>query len=148
MDVIIRNIKLEDLEDIMEIELEAFTTPWSRHAFEMEISGNDLAEYIVAEVGGKVIGYGGVWLIVDEGHITNIAVAKSHQGKGIGDKLIKGLIHVCEDKKIYNITLEVRKTNTVAQNLYIKYGFINCGIRPNYYADDKEDAVIMWRNIR
>lgn len=140
-------MELEDLDQIMEIEKEAFTTPWSRNAFAMEITENLLAKYIVAEVDGKVAGYAGIWLIMDEGHITNIAVKKEHQGQGIGKFLIMGLIDYCKKQSIINMTLEVRKSNIIAQNLYKKYGFIDCGIRPNYYADDHEDAVIMWKTI-
>ncbi|WFA08717.1 ribosomal protein S18-alanine N-acetyltransferase [Tissierella sp. Yu-01] len=147
MKVILREMELEDLDQIMEIENEAFTTPWSRNAFTMEITDNLLAKYIIAEVDGKVAGYAGIWLIIDEGHITNIAVKKEYQGQGIGKYLIMGLIDYCKKQSIINMTLEVRKSNTIAQNLYKKYGFIDCGIRPNYYADDHEDAVIMWKTI-
>jgi ribosomal-protein-alanine N-acetyltransferase len=140
-------MELSDLDQIMEIEKEAFTTPWSRNAFEMEITENLLAKYIVAEVDGKVVGYAGIWLIIDEGHITNIAVKKEYQGQGIGKYLIMGLVDYCKRHSIINMTLEVRKSNIVAQNLYKKFGFKDCGIRPNYYADDHEDAVIMWKTI-
>ncbi len=147
MDVILREMVIEDLDDIMEIEKYAFTTPWSRKAFEQEIVENLLAKYIVAEMDGRVVGYAGIWLIIDEGHITNIAVAKDSRGQGIGKYLMMGLIEFCRKSKINNMTLEVRKSNIVAQNLYKKYGFMDCGIRPNYYADDHEDAVIMWKTI-
>lgn len=148
MDIIIRDMKVSDIDYILDIEKEVFTTPWSRKAFEMEILDNQLAKYVVAQIDGRIVGYGGIWLIIDEGHITNIAVSKEYQGKGIGNKLVEALIKLCQDRDIYSITLEVRKSNIIAQNLYAKYGFENCGIRPNYYSDDNEDAVIMWRNIR
>lgn len=147
MDVILREMLIDDLDDIMDIEKVAFTTPWSRKAFTMEITENLLAKYIVAEIDSKVVGYAGIWLILDEGHITNIAVSNVYRGQGIGKYLMMGLIDFCKKSKIQNMTLEVRKSNIVAQNLYKKYGFLDCGIRPNYYADDHEDAVIMWKTI-
>lgn len=145
MDVIIRAMKEEDIDDIVEIEKEAFSTPWSRESFIIEIRDNLLAKYIVAEVEGKVVGYGGMWLILHEGHITNIAVRQSHKGQGIGSKILEGLIVYCSSRNIDSMTLEVRKSNTVAQNLYKKYGFVDYGIRPKYYSDNNEDAIIMWR---
>ena len=148
MEVIIRNIRLEDLEDIMEVEKEAFTTPWSKEAFKAEINGNDLAYYIVALVEEKVVAYGGIWLIINEGHITNIAVKKEYKGRGIGNKIVEALIYHCVKLGIDNMTLEVRASNHVAIGLYEKYGFLDYGRRPNYYADDGEDAIIMWRTNR
>lgn len=145
MNIIIRNMELKDLDTIIEIEHEAFSTPWSRNAFEVEITENLLAHYLVAVIEEKVVGYAGVWFILDEGHVTNIAVGTKSRGIGVGNKLVECLIDLCNDKGINNMTLEVRKSNTIAQNLYKKYGFIDFGIRPRYYADDNEDAVIMWR---
>lgn len=147
MDVIIRPMELKDLDGVMKIEEEAFSTPWSKEAFLTEIGKNDLAKYILAEKNGEIVGYGGIWLILDEGHITNIAVGNKYRGHGIGNILVEGLILLCQIRGIRNMTLEVRASNTVAQNLYKKYGFVDCGIRPNYYADDNEDAVIMWKTI-
>jgi len=148
MNVILREMEVKDLDEIMDIEQEAFTTPWSKDAFEKEIRDNLLAKYIVAEVDKKVVGYAGIWLIIDEGHITNIAVKKEYQGQGISKYLLMGLIDYCKKRSIINMTLEVRKSNTVAHNLYKKYGFLDCGIRPNYYADNHEDAIIMWKTIK
>ncbi|HEY8363124.1 MAG TPA: ribosomal protein S18-alanine N-acetyltransferase [Tissierellaceae bacterium] len=147
MDIIIRTMELKDLDRVMEIETESFTTPWSRDSFLLEITKNRLAKYVVAEIDGLVVGYGGIWLIIDEGHITNIAVDKRYRGLGIGKKIIEGLIDLCKNNGITSMTLEVRKSNFVAQNLYRKYGFVEAGIRPNYYADDNEDAIIMWKKI-
>ena len=118
--------------------------PWSKEAFAQEIT-NPMAKYVVAEMDNKVIGFAGLWTIVDEGHITNIAVHPDYRGKGIGSKLVKSLIDNSKDWYINDLTLEVRYSNKIAQNLYKKYGFIEEGIRKNYYADNKEDAVIMWR---
>lgn len=147
MEIITRSMRETDLDQIMIIESQSFTTPWSKESFVLEITDNKLAKYIIAEIDGKVVGYGGIWLILDEGHITNIAVGKDYRGKGVGNKIIEALIFYCRDKEIRNMTLEVRESNIVAQNLYKKYGFLEYGIRPNYYSDDHEDAVIMWKTM-
>ena len=145
MDIVIRAMTEEDIDSIVEIEKEAFATPGSKESFLTEIRDNLLAKYIIAEIDNKVVGYGGIWLILTEGHITNIAVKKEYQGLGIGNKLVEGLIIYCTSRGIDSMTLEVRKSNIVAQNLYKKYGFIDYGIRPKYYSDNNEDAIIMWR---
>lgn len=145
MEIITRNMELDDIDSIMEIEEQSFTTPWSRNSFEMEIRDNLLAHYLVAVIDEKIVGYAGIWFIVDEGHITNIATHANYRGIGVGNKLVEGLIDLCSEKGINNMTLEVRKSNIVAQNLYKKYGFIDFGVRPRYYSDNNEDAVIMWR---
>ncbi|MCK9444135.1 MAG: ribosomal protein S18-alanine N-acetyltransferase [Tissierellaceae bacterium] len=145
MEIAIRRMEERDLDRIMEIEEDAFTTPWPKNSFLLEITSNQLARYIVAELDGVVVGYGGIWIIIDEGHITNIAVESKYRGLGVGKKLVEGLIDICRSSNIKAMTLEVRRTNVSAQNLYRKYGFKDSGIRPNYYAD--EDALIMWKEI-
>lgn len=145
MDLSIRGIEEADIDQIVEIEKECFPTPWSREAFLTEIHENKLARYLVAELDGKVAAYGGMWLILNEGHITNIAVKKEYRGLGIGNRIVESLIYYCASKNIQSMTLEVRKSNIVAQNLYKKYGFVESGVRPRYYSDNNEDALIMWR---
>nr|WP_300004199.1 ribosomal protein S18-alanine N-acetyltransferase [Tissierella sp.] len=146
MDIIVRKMLEEDIDGVLEIENEAFTTPWSRESFRTEIRENLLAYYLVAVVDEKIVGYGGIWLILNEGHITNIAVKEEYKGNGIGNHLVEGLICYCLKYEILNMTLEVRESNIIAQNLYKKYDFVDCGRRPKYYADDGEDAIIMWRS--
>ncbi|HZK00872.1 MAG TPA: ribosomal protein S18-alanine N-acetyltransferase [Tissierellaceae bacterium] len=145
MDIVIRAMDEEDIDEIVEIEKECFPTPWSRDAFLTEIRENNLAVYLVAELYGRVVGYGGMWLVLNEGHITNIAVKKDFRGLGIGDKILENLIYYCASKGVHNMTLEVRKSNIIAQNLYKKYKFVEYGLRPRYYSDNNEDALIMWR---
>lgn len=91
-----------------------------------------------------IVGYGGVWLTVDEAHITTIAVTPAHRGYGVGELLLNALIDHAYELHAQTITLEVRVSNTVAQKLYIKYGFQPAGTRPRYYTDNGEDALIMW----
>lgn len=133
----------EDIPDVLEIEKECFTTPWSENAFNMELN-NKLAKYVVAREDDVIVGYGGLWMIVDEGHITNIAVREEFRGKGAGSEMMKNLIQTCKENGIVSMTLEVRRGNESAKALYKKYGFLEAGIRPKYYADNNEDALIMW----
>ncbi|RKD32367.1 ribosomal protein S18-alanine N-acetyltransferase [Thermohalobacter berrensis] len=145
--LILREMETKDLEEVLYIENTCFTTPWSKNAFIKEITENKLAKYIVAQLEDKVVGYGGMWIILDEGHITNIAVAPNYRGLGIGSAIVKELINICKKLEINRMTLEVRKSNIVAQNLYEKYGFKACGVRPKYYSDTNEDAIIMWKEV-
>lgn len=132
------------IDGIMEIEKDSFAIPWSRGAVEKELS-NKFAIYVVAVEKGKVLGYGGMWHVVNEGHITNIAVHKDYRRKGIGELIIGKLAEIAEEKEMLGLTLEVRKSNTPALELYKKNGFKLEGIRPEYYEDNKEDAYIMWK---
>ncbi|WP_113927133.1 ribosomal protein S18-alanine N-acetyltransferase [Bacillus sp. P14.5] len=143
-DYTIRLMSVEDLEDIMEVERESFTIPWTRDAFQNEIETNHFATYIVLEDKGRVIGYCGVWIIVDEAHITNIAVLPSYRGQGLGDKLLKSMIEIAKEMGARTMTLEVRVSNSPAQSLYRKFGFMDGGIRKSYYSDNQEDALVMW----
>lgn len=133
----------DDIAEVLKIEKECFATPWSENAFNMELK-NKLAKYVVARVDGEIIGYGGLWMIIDEGHITNIAVKEEFRGSGAGSAILKHLIDTCKENGISSMTLEVRRGNEPAKALYKKYGFLEAGIRPKYYADDNEDALIMW----
>jgi|BioPla2DNA2_1021312.scaffolds.fasta_scaffold09013_6 ribosomal-protein-alanine N-acetyltransferase len=136
-----------DLESVLEIEKASFSTPWSRYAFLAELCENKRARYFVAceKEQGKVVGYVGIWLVLNEGHITTIAVHPDYRRKGIGKKLMLAAIEFAESSGVDAVTLEVRVSNTGAQNLYKQIGFISVGIRPGYYHDNREDAVIMWR---
>lgn len=143
--ILVREMEEKDVDGVLRIEELSFTTPWSKEAFVLEITTNKLAKYVIVERDGHIVGYGGVWLIIDEGHITNIAVEPQYRGQGIGNFLVEKLIDICKERGITSLTLEVRKSNIVAQSLYKKYGFKECGIRPGYYSDTKEDAIIMWK---
>lgn len=132
------------IDDIMEIENDSFAIPWSRREVEKELT-NNLAIYVVAIDDGKVIGYGGMWHIVNEGHVTNIAVHKDHRKMGVGNAIVNKLSEIAVEKEMMGLTLEVRKSNVSALELYKKNGFKLEGIRPEYYEDNKEDAYIMWK---
>ncbi|MBI6873188.1 ribosomal protein S18-alanine N-acetyltransferase [Clostridium aciditolerans] len=145
-DIDILSLKLEHIDSVLVIDTLCFPTPWSRESFQKEIENNKFARYIVAKKGEVVIGYAGMWLILDEGHITNIAVHPEYRGIGAGKLLLEALIEICKIESINSITLEVRKSNIVAQSLYKKYGFVEEGIRKEYYGDNREDAIIMWKH--
>ena len=145
--LVIEEMKVDDIDGVFEVEKNCFEDYWSKDSFKKELS-NNLAKYLVAKVDGKVAGYVGIWFVVDEGHITNVAVHEDYRGQKIGDQLIKELVQVCKDNKIVSMTLEVRTSNTVAQNLYRKYGFKMAGIRKEYDSNNKEDAIIMWNDIK
>jgi len=140
----ITEMRLSDLDDVVEIERLCFPTPWSKEAFKMEIMRNFCARYAVARLNGKVVGYIGMWLVIDEAHITNIAVHPDYRHIGIGEKLMRYMMKMAVDMGINRMTLEVRKSNIVAQNLYKKLGFEESGIRKGYYLNNNEDAIIMW----
>lgn len=146
MRIVLREMQLEDIDQVLDIEKETFPIPWSKEAFEKEVAKNELAIYLVAEIDSKIAGYGGFWKILDEAHITNIAVKIEFRGHGVGDAILMGIVDYCDTHDIPHITLEVRSSNLVAQNLYKKYGFKPGGLRPKYYTDNNEDALIMWRN--
>ena len=144
--LLFRKMQKEDLDMIHQIEEENFSMPWSKADFEEELK-NPSAIYLVAELDGVVVGFCGLWNILNEGHITNIAIKKEHQTQGIGTKLIKSLIDYSKEKKIEALTLEVRVSNIKAQHIYEKLGFTNGGLRKDFYQYPKEDAIIMWNNI-
>jgi len=140
------SMTLDHVEDIMIVENLSFTIPWSKAAFIEEITKNSFAYYYVAIINCKAIGYGGMWQVFDEAHITNIAVHPEFRGIGVGSRILEHMIEDAVKKGIKKMTLEVRKSNESAIKLYQKYGFVNEGIRKSYYADNGEDAIIMWKH--
>ena len=141
-------MQIKHIKEILKIEKESFKTPWTKDSFENEIKSNKLAYYIIAINELDIIyGYAGLWHIINEGHITNIAVSKSFQNKGIATKMISHLIEYAKNNNIIGLTLEVRDSNICARKLYEKIGFIYEGVRPGYYQDSGEDALIMWKRF-
>ena len=138
-------MRLEDLQDVLAIEEECFPLPWSKASFLYELLENERAFYCVAKAGGKVLGYVGMWMILDEGHITNLAVASAYRRQGIGRALLQHLVEESKKLGIRYLTLEVRRSNLSAQLLYEEFGFVRTGVRPHYYQDNQEDAIIMWK---
>ena len=143
--IIFDRLKHEYIQQICRIEKETFLSPWSEKSFENELN-NTAAHYIIALDGDNVIGYGGFWKILDEGHITNIAIDRVYRGQGIGKSLLEKMTERAQSLKIDRMTLEVRKSNAAAIHLYEKHGFVTLGERPKYY-ENGEDALIMWMEV-
>ena len=162
-----------DIDEVRLIERQCFPTPWPKESFRYELERNRMAHYLILRrdaVDGEVVpepierpglfrrlfrrnhvdrptsivGFAGLWLMVDEAHITTLAIAPDYQGKGLGELLLVGVTEVCAAYGAKMMTLEVRPSNAIAQKLYGKYGFTGQGVRPHYYSDDGEDALVMW----
>jgi ribosomal-protein-alanine N-acetyltransferase len=142
-----RSMRMDDIPVICEIEQEAFTTPWTAGAFHNELTNNQFARYMVMEYDGRVIGYGGMWLIMEEAHVTNVAVREAYRGKKLGERLMRELQKTASYLGAVRMTLEVRQSNLIAQRLYEKLGFHSVGVRRGYYTDNREDALVMWADL-
>ncbi|HWR28445.1 MAG TPA: ribosomal protein S18-alanine N-acetyltransferase [Negativicutes bacterium] len=145
MSIVVRRMTMDDLDGVMLVEVDSFLTPWSRSAFEEELSQNRLARYLVAVDNGAVIGYAGTWLVINEAHVTNVAVSGQRRREGIGRLLMEKLMDLSRDSGMDSMTLEVRVSNEAARHLYQQLGFVEAGLRKNYYSETKEDALILWR---
>ena len=144
--VTIRQMRLDDIEYVSRLERRCYTLPWSSSAYVTEV-GNSNAYYTVATLAdGTIVGYCGMWVIMDELHMTTIAVDPVVRGLKIGERLLLDLIQEGIRRGAERATLEVRERNTVAHSLYVKYGFEDVAVRKNYYSDNGENAIIMWAN--
>jgi ribosomal-protein-alanine N-acetyltransferase len=141
--VVIEPMRLEDLPAVHAIEQASFTAPWPPHAYRSELESNRMAHYLVARAGDTIAAYGGMWLMVDEAHITTFAVHPAWRRQGVGERLLLAFLDIAIDQRAHEATLEVRLSNLAARRLYEKYGFRPVGLRPRYYSDDHEDALIM-----
>lgn len=138
-------LRFEHLHQMAEIEREAFDTPWTENMFIPELNAGD-AYYLVGVRGEEVLCYGGFHKVLDEGHITNIAVKQTERGRGFGKFLMSMLISKAREVGIKHLTLEVKATNEVAKNMYSGFGFRVEGVRKKYY-NNREDALIMWLDV-
>lgn len=148
--VIISKMSKEDLQGVYEVEKNSFPIPWSIASFEEELN-NPLATFLVAKLDyavsvNNIVGFIGMWFVMDECHIGNVAVLDEYRGMGIATQLVDELFNLCDERKVTYIMLEVRVTNLAAQNLYKKFGFKNEFVRKDYYKNpdgSREDAIIM-----
>ncbi|MBP5661745.1 MAG: ribosomal protein S18-alanine N-acetyltransferase [Clostridia bacterium] len=138
----VTTLKQKWIDGIAAIEQVSFADPWSRTAFESELT-NPLARYAVAVEDETVLAYGGFWKIVDEAHITNVAVAPQARRQGLGRAVMQELIRTAKEEHLAAMTLEARVSNRAALALYESLGFHVVGVRPGYYANG-EDAAILW----
>ncbi len=143
------NLSLEpmlpaDIPDVVRIERESFSTTWPGDAFHTELQTNRLAHYYVGKIDGTVVAYGGIWVIMEDSHITTIAVDPRYRGRKYGELLLVKLLDEAVSRGAAWMTLEVRESNLIAQNLYRKYGFTTVSTRRGYYTDNNENALVMW----
>ncbi|MDD2373014.1 MAG: ribosomal protein S18-alanine N-acetyltransferase [Syntrophomonadaceae bacterium] len=139
---ILRKMTSQDIDEIMQIEQKCFTLPWSRESYRGELK-NNFATYLVCDFEGKIAGYGGIWVVFEDAHITNVAVDPDFRQSGMGTALMQELEQKARDKKAQRILLEVRPSNEAALAMYRNLGYSPTGLRQNYYSDNGEDAIIM-----
>ncbi len=135
----------EDIDEVMAIESEAFSLPWDKEAYLKEITENRCARYLSLHEDGTLIAYAGMWFILDEAHVTTVAVRNDKRGKGFGEAIMRELIQKAADCGMRWMSLECRRSNIKAQALYHKLDFIDVGYRKRYYEDNDEDALVMAR---
>ena len=134
---------LDDVAAVHRIERASFPVPWPDYAFRQELQTNRLAHYLIVRVGDETVADGGLWIKVDEAHITTFAVLPEWRRRGIGGRLMLGLLDIARALDARVMTLEVRLSNRAARALYAKFGFRPVVVRPRYYSDNGEDALIM-----
>ena len=142
---IIRPLTRMDVPRVHEVECTCFRSPWSKLALLGELK-NEVAYYLVLEVDGVICGYGGMWLLFDEAHVTNVAIMPEYRQKGRGRRLMLTMMEHAVKRGAEKMTLEVREGNTVAQHLYVTLDFEQNGFRPRYYSDTGEGALLLWNN--
>ncbi|OPY58265.1 MAG: ribosomal-protein-alanine N-acetyltransferase [Pelotomaculum sp. PtaU1.Bin035] len=145
MNIAFKKMCPEHISQVVEIEQASFPAPWPQQVFTSEIQ-NEFAHYIVAAVNEQVIGYGGMWLVLDEAQVTNVAVHPAYRMNNIGKMIMLELMRRAILMGIDKMTLEVRLSNLVARHLYASLGFEKKGMRKKYYLDNNEDAIIMWKH--
>ncbi|MDQ7793521.1 MAG: ribosomal protein S18-alanine N-acetyltransferase [bacterium] len=139
----IGRMRPDDLDQVLAIEQVSFPTPWSRAAYRREVTENSYAHYLVMRLEGSIVAYGGMWVVLDEAHITTLAVTPALRCQGLGRRVLEALGELAASLGASRISLEVRRSNLTAQRLYNRFGFSACGIRRRYYTDTNEDALIM-----
>jgi ribosomal-protein-alanine N-acetyltransferase len=142
--LLIETMAQGDLPAVLRIEGVSFSTSWPLNAFANEIRDNKLAHYFVGRLDGRIVAYGGIWVILEDSHITTIAVHPDYRGLKLGEEMLLKLLDQAISEGASWITLEVRESNEVAQKLYRKYGFTTVSTRRGYYSDNGENALVMW----
>ena len=142
--MILREMLVEDLDKVMEIEEDLFAVPWTKEGYFTFLTRKD-AMFLVVEEKGEILGYCGLLMVLDEGDVTNVAVRRDRQREGIGNFLMESMLRLAYEQGIRTVHLEVRAGNSAAVRLYERLGFVKDGIRKGYYTDPVEDAVLMTR---
>jgi [ribosomal protein S18]-alanine N-acetyltransferase len=143
-DLVIESMTDGDIKDVLRIEQQSFSTTWPSNAFFQELHDNKLAHYYVGRIGKQIVAYGGIWVILEDSHVTTIAVSPAFRGRKYGEIMLLHLLDQAMSRGASWMTLEVRESNTVAQALYRKYGFTTVSTRKGYYSDNNENALVMW----
>ncbi len=143
---LIRKMTMQDLDEVMIIELESFTLPWSRESYEAELQ-NQYASYFVCDYAGEVAAFAGMWTVYEEAHITNVAVGQKFRNLGMGRNLMLEEERQARAKRAERILLEVRPSNSAALAMYQSLGFVPTSIRKQYYSNNQEDALIMTKYL-
>jgi ribosomal-protein-alanine N-acetyltransferase len=136
-----------DIAEVRRIELEVFPTPWPGSAYQRELSNNHAAHYLCLRRDGEIVGYGGLWAVGEESHVTTIGVTAEQQGRGLGRVIFAALVNRSYALRANFISLEVRPANEAAIHLYETFGFKVIGRRRGYYTDNGEDALVMWSDL-
>lgn len=147
LNLTIQSMQLSDLKQVLEIEKQSFNAPWSLKSFKKELTQNPYANYLVGKKAGVVLGYVGAWIVLNESHITTLAVASAYRRQKVARQLLFELFSQLKEEGVEKVTLEVRTSNQVARKLYKGYGFEEMGVRKDYYQDNQEDAVVMWKTL-
>ncbi len=143
-----REMDLEDLAHVVQLEEDSFPDPWSKNNFSYEVVNNELSEACVVEHNGKIIGYAVYWCFDIEAHLANFAIDSRYRRQNVGSLLLEHVIANIRKKGVSNIYLEVRAANVAALNLYAKRGFVEDGVRKGYYLKDKDDAILMSLSLK
>lgn len=134
---------LEHIDDIAELEKQCFSIPWTSEQLASQLTDNMHICLVAVDGEGRTVGYVGLMYVLDEGYISNVAVAPAHRREGIGGMLLDTLRERAEEKRLAFLTLEVRQTNEPAKSLYKKHGYVEVGLRKGYYTKPTEDAILM-----
>ena len=146
LEVTIGPMRRRHLRAVLRIEQQVYPRPWSMGLFMSELGIRGTRIYVVARVGSTLVGYGGLMLVAEDGHVTTLAVDPAWHRHKLGTRLLHTLATTAIRRGAKNLTLEVRASNRPAQNLYRAFGFAPAGIRKGYYVETKEDAIVMWAN--
>jgi ribosomal-protein-alanine N-acetyltransferase len=144
LEVVLTPMRRRHLRAVLKIEAKVYPRPWSMGLFLSEIGQREQRVYLVARVGSTVVGYGGLMVVLDDGHITTLAVDPAWHRRSIGSRLLLALGDAAMERGVRNLTLEVRIGNEPAKELYRRFGFVPAGIRKGYYVETDEDALVMW----
>ena len=142
--LVISPMVYSDIPAVLAIESRSFTSSWPQNAFLNELNDNKLAHYFVGRIDNRLVAYGGIWVILEDSHVTTIAVEPEQRGTKLGERMLIHLLEEANARGASWITLEVRESNDVAQRLYRKYGFTTVSTRRGYYSDNNENALVMW----